>query len=129
MPDGDDWMIGRFHEVDFYYPLEKQIEFIEANYKTAAARQRHIAKARKAAGDAIRSYVETIAAISIYDADTDSFDYDTPLGDALPANIVPARLDRAALPAPAAELAVMLRAALPRVHELLGLLERRARES
>jgi hypothetical protein len=127
VPDGDDWMAGRFHGLDTYIPIEKQIEFIEANYKTATAGQRHIAKAGEDAALAIRSYVEMIASISIYDNSTDTIDYDTPLGDSLPANIAPIRRTGAD-PLPAAELASMLRAALPRVHELLGLLVRRARE-
>ncbi len=46
-------------------------------------------------------------------------DFDTPLGDTLPASIDPET---------AAGLASNLRAALPRIRELLGLLTRRGKE-
>jgi hypothetical protein len=60
-----------------------------------------------------------MADIAIFADETGgTLDFDTPLGDTLPASVDPET---------AAQLASDLRAALPRIRELLGLLTRRSR--
>ena len=71
------------------------------------------------AESAIKDYVDHLADIAKSDATGGTPDFDTPLGDTLPASIDPQT---------AAGLASNLRAALPRIRELLGLLTRRGKE-
>ena len=103
-----------------YATVAQMTEFVKANVNTPKVRQRRIAEAQENAVRYIRDYVvEGVASIARYDSPADAMDFDTPLGDSLPANLTPEH---------AAELAGMLRAALPRVRELLALLDRRASE-
>ena len=72
------------------------------------------------AESAIKDYVDHVADIAKFpDGTGGTPDFDTPLGDTLPASIDP---ETAAGPAS------NLRAALPRIRELLGLLTRRGKE-
>ena len=72
------------------------------------------------AESAIKDYVDHVADIAKFpDGTGGTPDFDTPLGDTLPASIDPET---------AAGLASNLRAALPRLRELLGLLTRRGKE-
>lgn len=72
------------------------------------------------AESAIKDYVDHVADIAKFpDATAGTPDFDTPLGDTLPASIDPET---------AAGLASNLRAALPRIRELLGLLTKRGKE-
>ena len=72
------------------------------------------------AESAIKDYVDHVADIAKFpDGTGGAPDFDTPLGDTLPASIDPET---------AAGLASNLRAALPRIRELLGLLTRRGKE-
>jgi len=73
------------------------------------------------AESAIKDYVDHVADIAKFpDGTAGTPDFDTPLGDTLPASIDPET---------AAGLASNLRAALPRIRELLGLLTRAARKT
>ena len=63
--------------------------------------------------------VHTIASLAKPAGQYGELDFDTPLGDTLPTSIDPET---------AANLAEQLYAALPRLHELAALLERRGRE-
>lgn len=121
VPIGDAWMQDRFGGGygNDYTSLAVMTEFIIANYKTPAAQQRRIREAEERAARTIRDYVDNVAAISRYDSPEDTVDSDTPLGETLPAGIDPEL---------AAELAGQLRAVIPRVGELLSLLDRRAND-
>ena len=125
VPDGDDWMADRFFSEDRngYETFAATRAAIEANVKTPKVRERRIAEASAEGRRVIEEYVEGIATIGreLYDDDERTCitgtDYDTPLGDNLPAGVDPAT---------AASLAERLRRVLPRVHELAALLGRRA---
>jgi hypothetical protein len=85
-----------------------------------ANRKRRIGDAQAESTDAIRYYVNNVADIAIFaDESGGTLDFVTPLGDTLPVSVDPET---------AAQLASDLRAALPRIRELLGMLTRRSRE-
>ena len=67
----------------------------------------------------IPGYAHTIASLAKPAGQYGDLDFDTPLGDTLPTSTDPET---------AANLAEQLYAALPRLHELAALLERRRRE-
>jgi len=93
---------------------------INAKYKSVEVRERRSGEAQMESADTIKYYVDHLADIAIFADETGgTLDFDTPLGDTLPASIDPET---------AAWLASDLRAALPRIRELLGLLSRRSRE-
>lgn len=119
VPFGDTWMGGRFGGAysDDYATLAVVAEEIAATIKTRAARQKRLAAAEQNAARMIKEYVNAVAAIGRYNSDDDGFDFETPLGDSLPAT-VDAELARS--------LAASLQAALPRVVELASLLIRRS---
>ena len=85
--------------------------------KLAIRREHRINETR--AESAIKDYVDQADIAKFPDATAGTPDFDTPLGDTLPASIDPET---------AAGLASNLRAALPRIRELLGLLTRRGKE-
>jgi hypothetical protein len=95
---------------------------INAKNRTAQVReQRRIDKTPSESAASIRDYVDHLADIAIRaDKAGGAPDFDTPLVD----NTLPADID----PETAARMASNLRAALPRIRELLGLLTRRGRE-
>ncbi len=87
-------------------------------YIAQVREKRRIDKTPAESGDSIKDYVDHVADIAIRPDKADGApDFDTPLVD----NTLPADLD----PETAAEMASNLRAALPRIRELLGLLTRR----
>ena len=91
----------------------------ETSMKKLAIRREHRINETQAES-AIKDYVDHVADIAKFpDATGGTPDFDTPLGDTLPASIDPET---------AAGLASNLRAALPRIRELLGLLTRRGKE-
>jgi len=91
----------------------------ETSMKKLAIRREHRINETRAES-AIKDYVDHVADIAKFpDATAGTPDFDTPLGDTLPASIDPET---------AAGLASNLRAALPRIRELLGLLTRRGKE-
>jgi hypothetical protein len=134
VPDGDEWIQDRFgmcaaepvaagrhraRDLGSRYPTSSVItQITESKYNSKAVQQIRIAEAEDAAARTIRYYVRNVAEIARYDSAAADLDFDTPLGDALPA-----ALDAAT----AAGLAAELNATLPRLRELASLLERRAR--
>ena len=127
VPDGDEWMDCRFFSDNCpgYLPSAATRANIEANVKTPKVRDRRIAEAAADGRHVIEDYIKTVATIGreLYgDEDRTGVigtDLDTPLGDTLPPSIDPAT---------AADLAEQLHRVLPRVHELVDLLERRGHE-
>ena len=91
----------------------------ETSMKKLAIRREHRINETQAES-ALKDYVDHVADIAKFpDGTGGTPDFDTPLGDTLPASIDPET---------AAGLASNLRAALPRIRELLGLLTRRGKE-
>ena len=92
---------------------------INAKNRIAQVReQRRIDQTPAESADSIKDYVDHVADIAIRpDKAGGTPDFDTPLVD----NTLPADID----PETAAGMASTLRAALPRIRELLGLLTRR----
>ena len=87
-------------------------------YIAQVREKRRIDKTPAESADSIKDYVDHVADIAIRpDKAGGNPDFDTPLVD----NTLPADID----PETAAEMASNLRAALPRIRELLGLLTRR----
>ena len=87
-------------------------------YIAQVREKRRIDKTPAESADSIKDYVDHVADIAIRpDKAGGTPDFDTPLVD----NTLPADLD----PETAAGMASTLRAALPRIRELLGLLTRR----
>jgi hypothetical protein len=87
-------------------------------YIAQVREKRRIDKTPAESADSIKDYVDHVADIAIRpDKAGGTPDFDTPLVD----NTLPADLD----PETAAGMASNLRAALPRIRELLGLLTRR----
>ncbi|OBG63125.1 hypothetical protein [Mycobacterium sp. E3339] len=117
VPHGDTWMGGRFGGLfgDDYATLAVVANEIAASVKTPAARQKRLTAAEENAAQVIENYVGDVAAIGR--STDEGFDFETPLGGALPATI-DADL--------AHELATRLQAALPRLVELASLLIRRS---
>lgn len=119
---GDAWMGGRFGDASSrpYVPLAETIADIKAQPRGAAFRNRQIHNAEREGPRMIRDYVGAVARIGRRPNPSESgAEFDTALGNALPAHLGPAE---------AAELANTLRAARPRVDELISLLQRRGRE-
>jgi hypothetical protein len=93
---------------------------INTKYKSAQVRKCRIDEAQADSADIIKDYVDHVADIAIIADETGGArDFNTPLGDTLPASIDPKT---------AAGLASNLRAALPRIREMLGMLSRRSKE-
>jgi hypothetical protein len=116
VPDGEEWMAGRFA---FYRTIGAITADVESRYKNPEVRERKIREAQQRNQVLLPRYVNEVAEIGQLDGYS-NIDFDIPLGDTLPATVDPATAE---------ELAEQLRAALPRVHELLALLERRARQA
>jgi hypothetical protein len=119
VPIGDRWMGGRFGGAfgGDYPVLADVAKRLEATVKTPTVRRKRLYEAEDNAARVIKEYVDAVAAIAHYSEAADGFDFDTPLGGALPGT-VDAQL--------AEELATKLQAAMPRVVELTSLLIRRS---